>query len=186
LNFKYVFGFFQRVEDLNKHPEFGNYLVFILSTMKNDGKSAMSSECFCNFCFYCAADEATRSLGGLILKNSVRQSWEMYPLPNRDYIKQQCLRGMDDSSELIRSTLGYIISTIAMREGLHAWPELLPMLVHMLSQSDYNQLEVRCGCAMCAHRTFVGCFQYIAQIVRRSSIDDGRGHCSTATRYAHT
>jgi transportin-1 len=37
----------QKVDELNKHPQFGNYLIFILSTLKNDGllQSHMQHNC---------------------------------------------------------------------------------------------------------------------------------------------
>ncbi|XP_014661987.1 PREDICTED: transportin-1-like, partial [Priapulus caudatus] len=43
----------EKLEELNKYPDFNNYLIFVLTKLTSE-------------------DEPTRSLSGLILKNNVR------------------------------------------------------------------------------------------------------------------
>lgn len=86
-------------------------------------------------------DEPTRSLSGLILKNNVKTHYPTL-LPNvTDFIKTECLRAVGDPSPLIRATVGILITTVASKGDLTAWPELLPALCNMLDSPDYNVCE---------------------------------------------
>ena len=53
-----------------------------------------------------SADEPTRSLSGLILKNNVKAHYQSFPPPVADFIKQECLNNIGDASSLIRATIG--------------------------------------------------------------------------------
>lgn len=86
-------------------------------------------------------EEPTRSLSGLILKNNVKTHFPTL-LPNvTDFIKTECLRAVGDPSPLIRATVGILITTVASKGDLTAWPELLPALCNMLDSQDYNVCE---------------------------------------------
>lgn len=50
----------QKLEDLNKYPDFNNYLIFVLTKLKSE-------------------EDPTRSLSGLILKNNVRAHFDKFP-----------------------------------------------------------------------------------------------------------
>lgn len=134
---------FQKLEELNTYPDFNNYLIFVLTKLT-------------------AENESTRSLSGLILKNNVRvyqitscihklklclvfftQAHFHKFLPEvAEFIKQECLQAVGDPSPLIRATVGILITTIASKGELGAWPELLPALCQMLDSNDYNVCEV--------------------------------------------
>ena len=88
------------------------------------------------------ADEPTRSLSGLILKNNVRAHYEKFPPEVTTFIKAECLNSIGDPSPLIRATIGILITTIAAKGGLENWPELLPRLCQYLDSEDYNVCEV--------------------------------------------
>lgn len=94
--------------------------------------------------FQTFADEPTRSLSGLILKNNVRARFYEFPPGVADFIKQECLAAIGDPSPLIRATVGILITTIASKGDLKSWPELLPTLNEMLDSQDYNVCEVTC------------------------------------------
>ncbi|XP_043646591.1 transportin-1-like isoform X2 [Drosophila teissieri] len=112
----------QVLEEFNCYPDFNNYLVYVLTKLKTE-------------------DEATRSMSGLILKNNIlEQSTTLQP-EFVEYIKHECLQAVGDSSPLIRSTVGILITTIASNGGLHNWPQLLPSLCEMLDNQDYNVCE---------------------------------------------
>jgi hypothetical protein len=88
-------------------------------------------------------DEATRSLSGLILKNNIRLLWDAYPADVRQYVRQECLLAIGDSSALIRATVGIIVTNIVSKEGLHQWPSLIPTMCNMVDSKDFNVCEVR-------------------------------------------
>lgn len=90
------------------------------------------------------ADEPTRSLSGLILKNNVRAHYEKFPEEVTNFIKSECLNSIGDTSPLIRATIGILITTVVAKAGLHNWQELLPRLCQYLDSEDYNVCEVSC------------------------------------------
>lgn len=90
-----------------------------------------------------AADEPTRSLSGLILKNNVKAHYHNFPPEVTNFIKMECLQNVGDPSALIRATIGILITTIASKGELTNWPELLPSLCQLLDSEDYNTCEVR-------------------------------------------
>lgn len=106
---------------MNNYPDFNNYLVYILTRLKSE-------------------DEPTRSLSGLILKNNIRSHGGTLQPEVIEYIKQECLSAVGDSSPLIRATIGILITTIA-NTGFHNWPQLLPTLCELLDSQDYHQCE---------------------------------------------
>lgn len=112
----------QKLEELNKYPDFNNYLVFVLTKMISE-------------------DEPTRSLSGLILKNNVKTHYTNLQPTVTSYIKTECLQAVGDPSPLIRATVGILITTIASKGDLPSWPELLPALCNMLDSTDYNVCE---------------------------------------------
>lgn len=113
----------QKLEQLNKYPDFNNYLVYVLTKLVTE-------------------DEPTRSLSGLILKNNVKAQFGQQAPFVSPFIKQECLQAVGDPSPLIRATIGILITTIAchLRE-LREWPELIPTLSGMLDSQDYNVCE---------------------------------------------
>ncbi|XP_071494400.1 transportin-1-like [Diadema antillarum] len=113
----------QKLESLNQFPDFNNYLIFVLTKLKKD------------------ADEPTRSLSGLILKNNVKAHFHNFPAQVTEFIKTECLVNIGDPSPLIRATIGILITTIATRGELQNWPDLLPTLCQLLDSEDYNTCE---------------------------------------------
>ncbi|XP_060578351.1 transportin-1-like, partial [Ruditapes philippinarum] len=113
----------QKLEELNKFPDFNNYLIFVLTKLKNE-------------------DDPTRSLSGLILKNNVRAQFEKFPPEVASFIKSECLNSIGDPSPLIRATIGILITTIVAKGDLRNWQELLPALCQCLDSEDYSVCEV--------------------------------------------
>ncbi|UYV65620.1 TNPO1 [Cordylochernes scorpioides] len=112
----------QELEELNKYPDFNNYLIYVLTKLTSE-------------------DEPTRSLSGLILKNNVKLHFSKFPREVTEFIKWECLNSIGDPSPLIRATVGILITTIASKEELTNWPELLPRLCNLLDSEDYNACE---------------------------------------------
>ncbi len=86
----------QKLEELNRFPDFNSYLIYVLTKMPNE-------------------DEATRSLSGLILKNNVKAHFNTFPPEVTDFIRSECLSAVGDPSPLIRATVGILITTIASK-----------------------------------------------------------------------
>ena len=86
----------QKLEELNRYPDFNSYLIYVLTQMP-------------------AEDEATRSLSGLILKNNVKAHFGALPKEVTTFIKSECLGAVGDPSPLIRATVGILITTIASK-----------------------------------------------------------------------
>ncbi|XP_033738746.1 transportin-1-like isoform X1 [Pecten maximus] len=112
----------QKLEELNKYPDFNNYLIFVLTKLTSE-------------------DDPTRSLSGLILKNNVRAHFEKFPPEVTNFIKQECLNSIGDPSPLIRATIGILVTTIVAKGELRNWTELLPSLCSSLDSDDYNVCE---------------------------------------------
>lgn len=110
------------MEELNKFPDFNNYLIFVLTKLVQES-------------------EATRSLSGLILKNNIKVHYHRFHPEVAEFIKQECLSAIGDDSPLIRATAGILITTIASQGKLSSWPELLPTLCNMLDSQNYNTCE---------------------------------------------
>ena len=109
------------------------------------------------------ADDPTRSLSGLILKNNVRAHFEKFPPEVTNFIKQECLNSIGDPSPLIRATIGILVTTIVAKGELRNWQELLPHLCQCLDSDDYNVCEVCiimvvCFVWLCCHGYF--CLKY--------------------------
>ncbi|GAU89346.1 hypothetical protein RvY_01903 [Ramazzottius varieornatus] len=110
----------QKLDQLNHHPDFNNYLIFVLTQSKN-------------------LDDPTRSLAGLILKNNVRVQWENFHNTTQELIKHECVASIGDSSPLVRATIGILVTTIVSKGGLRTWTDLLPKLSQCL---DSPQVEI--------------------------------------------
>lgn len=110
----------QKLDEWSKQPQFNYSLTCIL--------------CDPSLC-----DETTRSLCCLLLKNNVRKHYSTFPQDLKDFIKKRSLELLRDTSPVIRSTVGILITTIATNGELFTWTELLPTLGQMLNA---NELEI--------------------------------------------
>ncbi|CAG5094261.1 Oidioi.mRNA.OKI2018_I69.XSR.g13398.t1.cds [Oikopleura dioica] len=111
----------QRLQELNNYPDFHNYLAIILSASLDPLRTE---------------SETTRSLAGLILKNNIRQYFNvMNPqvmMQRLHFIKSEVIKAVSDPSQLIRATGSIVVTTLASKVGLQYWPELFPCLHQML------------------------------------------------------
>lgn len=82
--------------------------------------------------FTVLADEPTRSLSGLILKNNVKAHYQNFPPNVADFIKRECLNNIGDPSPLIRATIGGCPIGAGGRERRLAARKLLWQLFQLL------------------------------------------------------
>nr|CAD2130311.1 unnamed protein product [Meloidogyne enterolobii] len=88
----------QQLDQLNTHPQFCCYLLFILSKLIDE-------------------QVAIRAMSGLLLKNTIKNNWPNLPEPIRLYVKRNCFGAIGDGSPLVRATVGIIITTIFLHEN---------------------------------------------------------------------
>ena len=74
------------------------------------------------------ADDPTRSLAGLILKNNVRVHWDNFHATTHELIKNECVTHIGDRAPLIRATIGILITTIVGKGELSICTPRLPSL----------------------------------------------------------
>ncbi|KAK0393918.1 hypothetical protein QR680_000469 [Steinernema hermaphroditum] len=116
----------EKINQLNSHPHFGCFLVYVLADLKTE-------------------QPATRSICGLVLKNLIREKWKDLPMDVRDYVKMKTLAAIADEHQLIRATVGIVITTILVYDGFNAWNTLLPTLCEMLNGNNFFLLEGALG-----------------------------------------
>ncbi|GMT14401.1 hypothetical protein PFISCL1PPCAC_5698, partial [Pristionchus fissidentatus] len=112
----------ENLNQLNGHERFGCYLAYILGVMSTE-------------------DVAKRSLAGIILKNNMRTQWTKLTPDVKDFIRTKVLSAIGDESPLIRATVGIILTTVVVEEGIDEWPMLLPTLRELLHQGDRPTLQ---------------------------------------------
>ncbi|KAI8438818.1 hypothetical protein MSG28_011180 [Choristoneura fumiferana] len=138
----------QKLEELNKYPDFNNYLIFVLTKLVTE-------------------EEPTRSLSGLILKNNVKAHYNSFFPEVAEFIKRECLSAVGDPSPLIRATVGIIITTIASKGELTSWPELLPafdalnrplnvLIPKFLQFFKHSSPKIRCHAIACVNYFIMG------------------------------
>lgn len=110
---------FLHLNEAEKHPEFCNYLVFILAEIKTH-------------------PDEVRQHAGLLLKNCIVRNFNSLQPQAIDYIKTQVLKTIGDPQKSIQNTVGIIITTIVQRTHLRKWPNLLYQLTDFLSSNDID------------------------------------------------
>lgn len=103
--------------DYNQNPQFNRYLLFVLTQLRHEA-------------------EHTRSMAGICLKNNVRAMYSSIPQDVIHDVRVTCLLCLGESSELLRATIGMLITTIAVRGGLSEWPGLLQTLIEQMGNAD--------------------------------------------------
>ena len=116
------------------------------------------SSCSVTFCctpVACySAEEATRAVAGIVLKNNMKSMYQPIMEHAPDIIvdiKGQCIAHIGEESNLIRATVGLIITMIVQSGNLDGWPELLPTLLELIKSPNLHVCEVRCSCACHAY-----------------------------------
>uniref|UniRef100_A0A915P1V8 Transportin-1 n=2 Tax=Meloidogyne TaxID=189290 RepID=A0A915P1V8_9BILA len=130
----------QQLDQLNTHPQFCCYLLFILSKLIDE-------------------QVAIRAMSGLLLKNTIKNNWPNLPEPIKLYVKRNCFGAIGDGSPLVRATVGIIITTIFLHENVEKWPELLPTLCHFLETHDNNFNEGTLGALQKICEDSAACFR---------------------------
>ncbi|KAJ8986236.1 hypothetical protein NQ317_009942 [Molorchus minor] len=110
----------QKLEELNKYPDFNNYLMFVLTKLTSES-------------------ETTRSLSGLILKNNVKTHFTNLLPSVTNFIKTECLQAVGDPSPLIRATVGILITTVACKGAFGALQKICEDSAETLDADTTNR-----------------------------------------------
>ncbi|KAF7639288.1 Importin N-terminal domain-containing protein [Meloidogyne graminicola] len=113
----------QQLDQLNAHPQFCCYLLFILSKLTEEQVSI-------------------RAMSGLLLKNTIKNNWPNLPDDIKLYIKRNCFGAIGDNSSLVRATVGIILTTIFLHENgtLGAIQKICEDSAACFRQEDVNLL----------------------------------------------
>ncbi|WVQ79461.1 hypothetical protein IAT38_001560 [Cryptococcus sp. DSM 104549] len=118
----------QRLDQLRFVPDFLAYLAHVLIHCTNELDSH-------------------RAVAGLLLKNAVNQ--RTGPAANENdsralnYVKSTVLVGLADPDQIVRQTVGTVVTSLISNEEPGGWPEALDALLKGIGSSDINVVE---GC----------------------------------------
>lgn len=90
-------------------------------------------------------DESMRSLSGIILKNNLKNKDCNLSPELKQYIKEQCMHFLGDSSNLVRATIGILITALVGKYRLSDWPQLPEFLLQSLGSNIEPQIEGALG-----------------------------------------
>ena len=115
---------------MRNNPDFLAYLALVLIHQHNELDSH-------------------RAVAGLLLKNSIL-SHDGWKNSNTDaerqalaYVKSTILVGLQDKDQMIRQTVGAVITSLLGSEEPGGWPEALEALTTGKGSQDSNVVEVR-------------------------------------------
>jgi transportin-1 len=86
----------------------------------------------------------TRAVAGIVLKNNIKKMYgelqATAPAILED-IKTQCMLHIGDAAQLVRATVGLIVTMIVSQGGLDQWPALLQTLLQLIQHADPNVMQ---------------------------------------------
>ncbi|CAK7208592.1 hypothetical protein SCUCBS95973_000154 [Sporothrix curviconia] len=103
-------------------PDFNNYLAYIFSSPAPPAGISLSANDY----------GMVRMAAGIMIKNTVKNSYKQTPDATMAMIKTAVLMGLRDESHSVRNYAGNIATEIIRRGGIYAWPELLNELLNMI------------------------------------------------------
>lgn len=110
---------YKKFEKLRSHSEFNQCLAYIFAN--NNG-----------------CDVLTRKQAGVILKGNISDSKVYQDMPSgvRDQLKHIIIQAIGDENEIIRTTVGSLLTTIARIEKLKGWSGVIGMLSMNLNHNN--------------------------------------------------
>lgn len=135
----------KKIAALQNHPDFVNYLLFLLGTPVS-------------------FSDDIRSLAGILLKNIFNTIFETINLDTLICMKQILLQLLKDKSKTVRGSVTSLITVVLWKGGLSNWPDLLPYLVTLLDSGEPETSETA------LHALFKICEEYLINL-RESQLD---------------
>ncbi|KAJ3077701.1 hypothetical protein HK102_005027, partial [Quaeritorhiza haematococci] len=111
----------QQLSAFMNNPDYNNYLAYI-------------------FTFMTDVDAAVRANGGLQLKNNVRNHYQSFPPPTREYITACAFQALTDAQDIVKATAGTILTTIVSNDASQL-SQILPKLMELIENPDIRIVE---------------------------------------------
>lgn len=114
------------LQQAKKSPDINNYLAFLFSSASPPDGLQFSEQDF----------HLVRSAAGIMLKNNIRTEWKSIPESSLQLIKLAVPMCIQDKNSQIRNFAGNIATEVIRCGGLLSWPEVLPQLLDLVSNTS--------------------------------------------------
>jgi HEAT repeat protein len=106
-------------------PDINNYLTYIFSSSEVPPALSYSAEEY----------HIIRTVAAVTLKNNIRTGYKSIPESSLALIRSSVPLVLQDKNVQIRNYAGNVITEIVNRGGILAWPEILPHLIDLVSNT---------------------------------------------------
>lgn len=116
---------FQRIGILKNNPDFLAYLSYVLIVCTGE-------------------QDSHRAVAGLLLKNSISEDTVNNPAGAAAvaYVRAVILQGLSDKDQMIRQTVGAVITALLGKADSGSWPEALNAVTVGMGSQHINLAEV--------------------------------------------
>jgi transportin-1 len=107
-------------------PDINNYLTYLFSSSEVPPALSYTPEEY----------HGVRAAAAVMLKNNIKTGYKSIPEDSLALIRSSVPLGLQDKNPQIRSYAGNVITEIVSRGGILGWPELLPQLIELVSNTN--------------------------------------------------
>lgn len=116
------------LQQAKSDPAINNYLALLFSSPTIPPTLELTADEFM----------LVRIVAAVIMKNNIRTGFKNISSQSFDLIKQAVPLGLYDQNPQIRNHAGNVISEIIAKGGILAWPDVLGLLLNLVSNADGN------------------------------------------------
>lgn len=109
-------------------PDINNYLTYLFSSSVPPQGLEYTLEDY----------HGVRSAAAIMLKNNIKTGYNSITEPSLNLIRSSVPLALEDKNSQIRSLAGNVITEIVRGGGILGWPELLPQLIELVSNTSGN------------------------------------------------
>lgn len=107
-------------------PDINNYLIYLFSNSQPPTGLNFSAEDY----------HGVRSAAAIMLKNNIRTGYKSIPPDSITLVRSSIAIALQDKNPQIRSLAGNVITELVNKGGLLSWPDILPQLLSLISNTD--------------------------------------------------